>query len=215
MVAEYPFQFAQEELDLLEPKDFAVMDSGSLQERFHNRRPEGSGTLSTGSNMNTVTSDVWSQERGIEFSDAFPRCDEFSLEVTEAEFAEITRRKQLDYSRSADRTSYFIPTENGHTLMVMFRNNAKNTSACRLFVERRNSQNLRGEAKARATRKSSSFGKIQHGLNAGLAIHGLGKRFAKGGWGVWECYPRMLVKSQALLVLARYDRAKSHDGDRS
>ncbi|MEM7559599.1 MAG: M56 family metallopeptidase, partial [Planctomycetota bacterium] len=194
LLEDYPFQFVLEEYDLLGRRGFADVDIGisSPQGRFRNQWPGGSGSSDSEDNWETPEPvDTRSQDRGLDFLDAFPRFDEFSLEMTEAEFKEITRREQLDFSRSEDGASYYIPTGDGHTLIVMFGNNGRKCSGLQLVrgESKKSKPPWRGdEAKARAMRKRPSFGEIQHGLNVGLAIHEPRKRFAKGDWVVWECY---------------------------
>ena len=193
LLEEYPFQFIQEEYELVGQNDFAGFASGSSnqQGRFGNQWPGGSGALSPGSNGSSEPSEARSQDRGLEFLDAFPRFDELSLEMTEGEFREIARRKHLDFSRSQDGSTYFVPTEDGHTLIVTFGNNGEKCSGLQLTNggAKLSKPPWRGdEAKARAMRKRPSFGEIQHGLNVGLAIHEPGKLFTKGEWVVWECY---------------------------
>lgn len=194
LLEEYPFQFLQEENELLERRDFAgvVSESSNQSARISQQWPGGSGSSDSEGNWETPkSSDAWRQDRGLDFLDAFPRFDEFSLEMTETEFKEIARRQDLEFSRSEDGASYFIPTGDGHTLIVMFGNNGQKCSGLQLTSggAKQSKPPWRGDAaKARAMRKRPKFGEIQHGLNVGLAIHEPSKRFAKGDWVVWECY---------------------------
>ncbi len=58
--------------------------------------------------------------KGLEFLAAYPKLRDLSLKMTRQQFLDIVKREGLKAERSADGSSYSIPTNDGHLVIVMF-----------------------------------------------------------------------------------------------
>ncbi|MEM7475390.1 MAG: M56 family metallopeptidase [Planctomycetota bacterium] len=166
--------------------------SNERQSGSSNKLPRGIGTAAPGSKgLAARTHDdprSPGKDRGLSFLDSYSMFDAFSLDMTEEQLKQIIQLQQLDFSRSKGGPTYFFPTGDGFTVIVMFGNNGDKCSGI---------QRVRGEpgppwrgsaAKTRALQKRPSFGEIRHGLNVGLTMHQPDKRIIKGDWVAWEFY---------------------------
>lgn len=79
--------------------------------------------------------------KGLEFLKPYPKLYELSFEMTGVEFLSIAQREKLKIGTSEDGESYFIPTGDGHTVIVMFGNNGDKCSGI---------QRIRGELSGEA-----------------------------------------------------------------
>jgi beta-lactamase regulating signal transducer with metallopeptidase domain len=71
-----------------------------------------------------LPTDTSAPPKGLELLAPYPKLHELSLDMTERQFLAIADRQKLKWRKAADggRTNYFVPTGDGHTVIVMFGN---------------------------------------------------------------------------------------------